>query len=127
MATTKTSLHEAALKARKAFLMGIGGGGDIIQTIPIMNYLKTLGVEEIYLAGISCQWWSEHGTAVADSKFACILRPTIFGCTELKAQSSFRNVALVDGNSRCAGVRRLNDHHNMFDAVRNCRNQQRSG
>jgi len=69
MVTIKTGLHEAALKARKAFLMGIGGGGDIIQTIPIMNYLKALGVEEIYLAGISCQWWSEHGTAVADSKF----------------------------------------------------------
>ena len=104
MVTIKTGLHEAALKARKAFLMGIGGGGDIIQTIPIMNYLKALGVEEIYLAGISCQWWSEHGTAVADSKFACILRPTIYDVSEIEGGEQIsRNVAFVDGNSRVRG------------------------
>ncbi|MGE5572599.1 MAG: DUF1152 domain-containing protein [Bacteroidota bacterium] len=100
------SLHEVATKAKRAFLMGIGGGGDIIQTIPIMNYLKALGVEDIYLAGISCQWWSEFGTAVADSKFGCILRPTIYDVSEIEGGKQIsRNVALVDGNCRVRGRR----------------------
>lgn len=53
----KKSLHELALNSKKALLIGIGGGGDIIQGIPIKNYFKLLGVEEVYLAGVAGEWW----------------------------------------------------------------------
>lgn len=53
----RKSLHELALKSKNALLVGIGGGGDIIQAIPIKNYFKLLGVEEVYVAGIAGEWW----------------------------------------------------------------------
>ncbi|NLG86432.1 MAG: DUF1152 domain-containing protein [Firmicutes bacterium] len=100
----KPALHDVALKSKTAFLLGIGGGGDIIQTIPMYNYLTSLGVEKIYLAGVSCEWWSEEGTAVSAKPFTCILRPTVYDVKEIQgAKLLSPHVALVDGQCQVRG------------------------
>ena len=35
--TPRPSLTELALRSRRALIMGVGGGGDVIQSIPIDN------------------------------------------------------------------------------------------
>ncbi len=42
-------------------LIGCGGGGDIIQTIPAMNFLRRLGVERFVLGDYAIKWWSQPG------------------------------------------------------------------
>ena len=42
-------------KSKVALLAGCGGGGDIMNTIPVMNLLKKLGVEKFVLADIGCK------------------------------------------------------------------------
>lgn len=57
----KPSLTELAQDATSVLLAGCGGGGDIIQTIPVMNYLRLLGVERFCLVDIGVKWWEMHG------------------------------------------------------------------
>lgn len=59
--TPKPSLVELAKEAKSAILAGCGGGGDIVQTIPLMNYLRLLGVERFVLADIGVKWWEQYG------------------------------------------------------------------
>lgn len=75
----RKSLHEMALKSKKALLIGIGGGGDIIQTIPIRNYLKLLGVEEVYLAGVAGEWWPFDTSSPSEYIWA----PTVYAVADL--------------------------------------------
>jgi len=59
----KPSFEEIALKAEKFLFLGVGGGGDVIQSIPLVNYLKRLGKkkENIYVGGVSARWWRLEG------------------------------------------------------------------
>lgn len=57
----KPSLIDLAQGKKSALLAGCGGGGDIMQTIPVMNLLKKLGVEQFCLVDIGCKWWEFHG------------------------------------------------------------------
>jgi hypothetical protein len=79
----KPSLTEAALKSRRAIVMGIGGGGDVIQAIPIANYLSLLGVEEIYVGGVGCQWWAPKGEALPNN-WARVCGPTILDVSRME-------------------------------------------
>jgi len=60
-APPRPSLIELASRAKSVLLAGCGGGGDIIQTIPLVNYLRFLGVEQFCLAEIGVKWWESHG------------------------------------------------------------------
>jgi hypothetical protein len=55
------SVIDLARKAQGAFLLGCGGGGDIIQTIPIMNYLRQFGLERFVLGDYAIKWWDKPG------------------------------------------------------------------
>lgn len=79
----KPSLTEVALKSRRAIVMGIGGGGDVIQTIPIANYLTLLGVETIYVGGVGCQWWAPKGEELL-SPWVRICGPTILDVSRME-------------------------------------------
>lgn len=57
----RPSLLDLAKGKKTALLVGCGGGGDIMQTIPTMNYLKKVGVENFVLADIGCKWWEFNG------------------------------------------------------------------
>lgn len=79
----KPSLAEAARKSRRAMVMGIGGGGDVIQAIPIANYLELLGVEKIYVGGVGCQWWVPKGETLPSS-WARVCGPTILDVSQME-------------------------------------------
>lgn len=61
MASSKPSLLDASKTIKGAFLLGCGGGGDIIQTIPVMNYLRHLGVYRFVLGEYCIKWWDKLG------------------------------------------------------------------
>jgi hypothetical protein len=48
-------------KSKSALLVGCGGGGDILQTIPLMNFVRELGVQTVCLADIGVKWWEQYG------------------------------------------------------------------
>lgn len=79
----KPSLTEVALQARRAIVMGIGGGGDVIQAIPIANYLTLLGVEKVYVGGVSCQWWVPQDQPLR-SPWMTVCGPTIFDVSAME-------------------------------------------
>lgn len=57
----RPSMIDLGKKSKVALLAGCGGGGDIMNTIPVMNLLKKLGVEKFVLADIGCKWWEFNG------------------------------------------------------------------
>lgn len=46
---------------RGVFIVGAGGGGDVVQTIPLANFFRRLGVEKIVLGEINVKWWDRPG------------------------------------------------------------------
>jgi hypothetical protein len=101
----KRSLTEAALKSRRAVVMGIGGGGDVIQTIPIANYLTLLGVEKVYVGGVSCQWWAPPDQPL-DSPWVTICGPTIYDVSQMENVEEWAPMVVgVDSTSKADGQR----------------------
>lgn len=50
------------LKGKKSVLLsGCGGGGDIMQTLSILNLCKSMGVGQVVLAELACMWWEFDG------------------------------------------------------------------
>jgi hypothetical protein len=86
-AEPKPSLTDLALRAKRAFVFGNGGGGDVIQAIPIANHLRKLGVQEIFLGGVNCAWIDDDGAAQGTGTDAdpatFVLGPTIYDLDEL--------------------------------------------
>ncbi|MEM3061597.1 MAG: hypothetical protein QW265_04230, partial [Candidatus Bathyarchaeia archaeon] len=56
----KPSLEELALKSKVAMVVG-SGAMDFINGIPIMNYLRLLGVKNLIIGNMACQWWRKKG------------------------------------------------------------------
>ena len=56
----KPSVEELLRKCDSVLIAGCGGGGDLVQSISIMNYAKNLGVKHICLATISVNWWGTY-------------------------------------------------------------------
>ncbi len=81
MSDFKPSLTELAVTARKVMIMGVGGGGDVILGIPIANYMRILGVEKIYLGGVSSQWWNPEGGARREN---FVLAPLVYDVARLE-------------------------------------------
>ena len=77
----KPSLTELALKSKKVAIMGIGGGGDVILSFPIANYMETLGVKEIIIGGVGSQWWNPEGGSTKDQM---IIAPKVYPLSEME-------------------------------------------
>jgi hypothetical protein len=94
----KPSLTELALKSKSAMLMGVGGGGDVILTIPLANYLQLLGVENIVVGGVSSQWWNPDGGSTFED---FVIGPLVYDVAELQnAELLSPMVARVNRESR---------------------------
>ena len=48
MSANKSSVLKRAPHAKGALLLGCGGGGDCVQAIPVMNYLRALGSSALF-------------------------------------------------------------------------------
>lgn len=102
MTMVKQSLQELAIGKKKALLLGVGGGGDIVQGIPVRNFLRLLGVEEIILGGISCQWWP----FATEGPYSYILAPTIYAVHDLANSRKLNDTAaIVNARSSVYGKR----------------------
>lgn len=56
-----TSLLDLHPMPTGALIVGCGGGGDIVQTLSVMRYLRRLGVEKFVLGEIAVKWWDRPG------------------------------------------------------------------
>ena len=100
----KPSFIDLALKAKRVMIMGIGGGGDIIQGIPAANLLRKIGVKKIYMGGVGCQWWTPDGQPLSDTWGTSVMGPTIYQVTGLEpAERWAGHVVRVDPSSACEG------------------------
>jgi len=81
--TIRPSLTELALRSRRALIIGVGGGGDVIQSIPVANHLRLLGVGEILVGGVGSCWWMPDGHPVSQDASAMTYGPIVFDVTEL--------------------------------------------
>ena len=79
----KPSLLEAALGKQKALVLGIGGGGDVIQGIPVARLLKQIGLETVYLGGVACSWWTPDGNPLSETWGTAVMGPTLYDVNEL--------------------------------------------
>lgn len=79
----KPSLIETASGAKRALILGVGGGGDIIQGIPVAHLMRQLGLERIYLGGVACQWWTPDGNPLASEWGQAVMGPTLYDVDEL--------------------------------------------
>lgn len=103
MTTNKPSLTELALASKTAMVMGMGGGGDVILTVPLANYLHLLGVETIYIGGVSAQWWNPSG---GSSITNFVLGPKVYDVSALTNSELWAPmVAKVNGASTAEGHR----------------------
>jgi hypothetical protein len=80
----RPSLLELALACKSALVIGIGGGGDVIQTIPVVNFLRRLKVPEIVVGGVGCAWWTPEGEAISSQEGIYIYGPTVYDVEELE-------------------------------------------
>ena len=87
--TPKLSLLEVALKSKRGLILGLGGGGDVIQGIPVARLFKTLGFESIYIGGVSCQWWMPDGAPQSDTYGVSVLGPTLYDIHKLEPSESW--------------------------------------
>ncbi|MGJ3243738.1 MAG: DUF1152 domain-containing protein [Opitutales bacterium] len=102
--TPKPSLIELGLKARKPLIIGIGGGGDIIQGIPVARLLRQLGAEEIWMGGTACQWWTPDGKPLAEDWGTAVMGPTLYAMDDLaEAERLGPQVARVTTASHVTG------------------------
>jgi len=103
-AEPKPSIIDLALMAKHAMILGIGGGGDIIQGIPVARLLRQLGTPQVTMGGVSCQWWTPDGAPLSDTWGTAVMGPTIYDLADLEeAELWAPQVACVTGESHCNG------------------------
>jgi hypothetical protein len=55
------SLEERVHDNESVLLVGVGGGGDVSWSIPLINYLRTLGVKRFAVGEATIAWWDLEG------------------------------------------------------------------
>jgi hypothetical protein len=86
--------------------MGIGGGGDVIQAIPIANQLRLLGVQDLLIGGVGCSWWMPPQDGCTGDPSAMIVGPTIYDVNRLQPVQSWAPLVVgVEHSSNYLGFR----------------------
>ena len=97
----RKSIVELGLSTKRALILGIGGGGDIVQGIPLARLFRQLGVEDIGMGGVNCQWWTPNGNPLADEWGTAVMGPTLYNLDDLKPVDRVQpQLALIDSDSR---------------------------
>lgn len=55
------SLEDKVRGNESVVLVGVGGGGDVSWSIPLINYLRTLGVKRFAVGEATISWWDLEG------------------------------------------------------------------
>ena len=97
----RKSIVELGLSTKRALILGIGGGGDIVQGIPLARLFRQLGVEDIGMGGVNCQWWTPNRNPLADEWGTAVMGPTLYNLDDLKPVDRVQpQLALIDSDSR---------------------------
>jgi hypothetical protein len=100
----RPSLAELAARTERAMIIGIGGGGDVIQALPMARYLRLFGVRELWIGGVGCSWWTPAGEPVSAEAGACVIGPTVYDVAQLApAEAWAPGVVGVNRASSLAG------------------------
>ena len=102
----KPSLIETAVGKQKALVMGIGGGGDVIQGIPVARLLKQLGVETVYLGGVACSWWTPDGDPLSETWGTAVMGPTLYDVNQLSPADSLAANIVAVSSETALGIRK---------------------
>ena len=109
MTSTRPSLVDMGLAARKVLILGNGGGGDVIQGVPILNLLRTLGKTDVVMGGVNCAWVDDGSGAPQEESSnpdpaTFVLGPTIYPLDELTDSIRLKpHLATVTSSSRLYG------------------------
>jgi hypothetical protein len=102
----RPGLTELGLKSRRVLILGIGGGGDVIQAIPVINHLQLLGVKEFFVGGVSCAWWTPSGHPLSLEPGVSVYGPTIYNIHDLTPHEPWEpQMVGVTSDSNIAGRR----------------------
>lgn len=97
----KKSLIELGIAAKRALILGIGGGGDSVQAIPVARLLKQLGVEDVGIGGVACQWWTPNGSPLVEKWGSAVMGPTLYSLDDLSPAERVQDqVSIIDGASK---------------------------
>ena len=55
------SLEERVHGSESVLVLGVGGGGDVSWSIPLINHLRTLGVKRFAVGEATIAWWDLEG------------------------------------------------------------------
>jgi hypothetical protein len=107
-ATPRPSLVDAAIAAKRVLILGNGGGGDVIQGIPVLNLLRTLGKMDIVVGGVNCAWVNDAGEPQEESSnpdpATFVLGPTLYPLSSLSDSERLRpHLASVAPTTRLYG------------------------
>lgn len=103
MSVKKPSVTELGLTSKTAMVMGMGGGGDVILTVPLANFLQQLGVETVFIGGVGSQWWNPSG---GSTKETFVIGPKVYDVSALSdAELWAPTVARVRATSSVEGNR----------------------
>ena len=102
--TIRPSLLEVAMQSKRAMIIGLGGGGDVIQGIPLARLFRQLNFEEVYIGGVNCQWWMPDGKPQSDVFGVSILGPTLYDTEQLSDTKALApNILEVNSKSQLNG------------------------
>ena len=97
----KKSVIELGIASKRALILGIGGGGDSVQGIPVARLLRQLGVEEIGIGGVACQWWTPNGNPLAEKWGSAVMGPTLYSLDDLSPCDRIQEqVAIIQGDAK---------------------------
>ena len=94
------TLLELASRRRRALVLGAGGASDLIQALPVANFLRLVGVEIVFGGTAFCCWGAEGGGSSREAA------PRLYDVAGLQpARTLARHVVRVDSASRYLGHR----------------------
>ncbi len=101
----KNSFEQIALDAGRVLIYGNGGGGDVIQALPLANHLERIGVGEVILGGVNGAWMTDDGHVPQDPA-SLLLGAEIFDLGELTDTRPFaENLVEVSAQTTLRGRR----------------------
>jgi hypothetical protein len=88
-------LEDAVVRASSVVVLGHGGGSDCLVANLITPWLRTLGVADVFVGGIACQWWTEPGVVL--DEYTRVLGPDFYDPQQLTGARPLGDHAVLVG------------------------------
>lgn len=102
MSRTTRTIEEEARDSRVAVVMGHGGGSDCLVATLVGDWLQRLGVEQVFVGGVGCQWWPPKGEQ-KHAGLRTVLGPLFYDPADLSDATRIDEYAYLVGSSARIG------------------------